>query len=206
MEKLAERKDMEPVTLAVMRGRFPERAAKDIKVTVPRWEHVGRVDVVVRDSPRSTSMSALVELKWCRPGHDVLYEGISDLFKMALGTQREDHPRCYLITGAAKSVWASSAFTDLFSARDHDPVELCGRRLSDRRLTIAWDDAIRGAYEHYPEAIPSAITTRSRGRATIGDWEIRAVEVIVPNTKLISMDGGWPRGRRPSDARHPTTP
>jgi hypothetical protein len=107
-------------------------------------------------------MSALVELKWCGPGHDILYEGISDMFKMALGTLRDDHPRGYLITGAAKSLWASSAFTDLFSSRDHDPVELCGRRLSDRRLTIAWDDAIRGAYEHYPEAVPSGITTSTR--------------------------------------------
>jgi hypothetical protein len=38
----------------------------------------------------------------------------------------------------------------------------------------------------------------------VGNWELRAVEVVVPNTKLISMDGGWPRGRRPGDARHPT--
>jgi hypothetical protein len=203
IEKLAERRDMEPATLAEMRGRFAERPDKDIKVTIPGWGHVGRVDVVVRDAPRSMSMSALIELKWCGRGHDVVYEGISDMFKMALGTLREDHPRGYLITGAAKSLWTASEFADLFSSRDHDPIELCARRLSDRRATIAWDEAIRGAYEHYPEAVPSGITTRTRGRAVVGDWELRAVEVVVTNTKLISMEGGL-AARTTAERRSPS--
>jgi hypothetical protein len=83
---------------------------------------------------------------------------------------------------------------------------LCARRLQDHKRTIAWDDAIRGAYEHYPDAVPAGIATRPRGRAAVGNWELRAVEVVVTNPERISMKGGWPNGNRPVDARRPAVP
>jgi hypothetical protein len=58
------------------------------------------VDVIVRREPGSSALSALVELKWARPGDDILYEAIYDLFKLALAAQREDRLRTYLLTTA----------------------------------------------------------------------------------------------------------
>lgn len=203
LEAIAERKDLEPVTAAVLDAAFPGRAEKDRKVTIPRWVHVGRVDAIVREAPGSDRMSALIELKWCGPAHDILFEGISDLLKMALGTTRSDRPRGYLLTGAEMSLWSASRFADLFDEADHNPVELCARRLPDKKRTLAWDEAIRGAYGHYPDAVPAGIATRVVGRASIGSWELRAVDVIVTDTKLIAVDGGWPYGDRPADAEHP---
>ena len=86
----------------------------------------------------------MCERKWCGPGNDVLYEAIWDLFKMALGKTREDHPATFLMTGAQKSLWAGSAFADLFETNNHVSEELCQRRLPDRCKTIAWDDLLRG--------------------------------------------------------------
>jgi hypothetical protein len=35
------------------------------------------------------------------------------------------------------------------------------------------------------------------------DWELRAVEVKLTGEDWITMDGAWPHGDRPREARHP---
>ncbi len=201
---LGERKDLEPSALAVLMTVFGTRAEKDRRVLIPGWSGVGNVNLLLRRRDPEDALAWMCELKWCGPGNDVLYEAIWDLFKMALGKTREDHPATFLMTGAQKSLWAGSAFADIFETKNHVSEELCQRRLPDRRKTIAWDDLLRGGYDKHPEHVPAEITTESVGRATIGDWELRAVRIGAVSHDLIPMTGGWPRGARPADARHPS--
>lgn len=203
VEKVGERKDLEPATIAILGAAFPGRVEKERKVEIPDWRRVGNVDVIVRHEKGSSALSALIELKWAGPGDDILYEGIYDLFKLALATQREDRPRTYLLTGAAKAHWKRSAFADLFSDAEHEPVELSQRRLQDKQQTLAWDDLLRGAHDSYPLVLPQGIQTQVAARAGIGDWELRAVEVSVSNQAVVPLGGGWPWGQRPADAKHP---
>jgi hypothetical protein len=202
---LGERKDLEPSALAVLMTVFGTRAEKDRRVLIPGWSGVGNVDLLLRRRDPEDALAWMCELKWCGPGNDVLYEAIWDLFKMALGKTREDHPATFLMTGAQKSLWAGSAFADIFETKNHVSEELCQRRLPDRRKTIAWDELLRGGYDKHPEHVPAEITTESVGRATIGDWELRAVRIGAVSHDLIPMTGGWPRGARPADARHPSS-
>ena len=203
IEKVGERKDLEPATIAVLGAAFPGRAEKERKVAIPDWEQVGNVDVIVRYEPGSSTLSALVELKWAGPGDDILYEAIYDLFKLALAAQREDRPRTYLLTGAAKTHWEGSVFADIFSHAEHDPEELTRRRLQNKQQTLAWDDLLRGAHDSCPLALPHGIQTEVAGRAGVGDWQLRAVQVSVSNQASVPFGGGWPWGQRPAEAKHP---
>lgn len=203
VETLAERKDLEPSAVAALTPAFGERVEKDRKISVPHWTGVGNTDLLVREAPGAERPRWVAELKWCRPGHDVLYEMIWDMFKMALASGREDHPTAYLIAGAERSLWESSAFADLFDDVMHDTVELCARRLPDRKGTLAWDDLLRGGWDKYPDQLPARIATVVVGRAPVGEWQLRAVQVNVIGEDWITMNGGWPQGNRPEDARHP---
>ena len=49
------------------------------------------------------------------------------------------------MTGAQKSLWAGSAFADLFETNNHVSEELCQRRLPDRCKTIAWTTSCAAA-------------------------------------------------------------
>jgi hypothetical protein len=200
---LAERKDLEPGAVAALTPTYGVRVEKDRNIDVPHWPNVGHADLLVREAPRSERLSLVAELKWCGPAHDILYEGIWDMFKMALATGREEHPKAYLISGAERSLWETSAFACLFDDATHDPVELCARRLPDAKRTLAWDDLLRGGYDRYPDQLPARIDTAIVGRATVGEWELRVVQVNVSREDWITMDGGWPHGDRPEDARHP---
>jgi hypothetical protein len=201
---LAERKDLEPSVIAALTPAFGGRVEKDRKISVPHWTSVGHADLLVREATGTERLRWVAELKWCGPGHDILYEGIWDMFKVALVTRREENPKAYLISGAEQSLWRTSEFADLFDDATHDPVELCARRLPDRKRTLAWDDLLRGGYDSYPDQLPARIDTVAVGRAVVGEWELRAVQVRVTGGDWITMDGGWPHGNRPEDARHPT--
>ncbi len=126
------------------------------------------------------------------------------MFKMALATRREEHPKAYLISGAEQSLWGTSDFADLFDDATHDSVELCARRLPDSKRTLAWDDLLRGGFDSCPDQVPARIATVVVGRAPVGEWELRAVQVAVSGEDWITMDDGWPHGHRPEGARHPT--
>jgi hypothetical protein len=201
--RLAERADLEPVAGAVLGDAFAGRVETDRKVVVPHWASAGRVDLVVRAEPGAERLAWLAELKWCGPRHDILYEGVWDLFKMALATKRDEHPRAYLIAGAETSLWQGSMFADLFDEQEHDPVELCLRRLDNRQGTLAWDAALQGGYDRYPDRVPARLRTSVRGRAPVDHWELRAVEVSMTGDRWVRMEGGWPHGRRPAGARRP---
>jgi hypothetical protein len=57
--------------------------------------------------------------------------------------------------------------------------------------------------DSYPQVLPQGIQTEVAGRAGIGDWQLRAVEVSVSNQALVRFGGGWPWGERPAEAKHP---
>jgi hypothetical protein len=212
---LGERSDLEPATVEALGPLTEGRVQKSRKVGIPRWGlidlgtelgpggAVGQVDIAVSSVSTPGEFSCLAELKWCGPNKDILYEGIWDLFKMALGTQRPETPRAYLLTGAQEAIWQSSRFADLFDSKNHDPVELCLRDVGGRDHRLAWDCALEGGYDRYPEALPTALRTIIAGRASIDGWELRAVEAEVIGEEWIALSGGWPHGERPEQARHP---
>jgi hypothetical protein len=200
---LRERKDLEPTCVEGLRPAFGERLEKSRRVAIPQWESVGQVDLVVHSPETSGEFSLLAELKWCGAGRNVLYEGIWDLFKMALGTRRPEQPRGYLITGAHSTVWEESAFSDLFETKDHDLVELCMRDLGGRDHWLAWDALLYGGGDRHPDAVPAGLRTTVVGRARVGDGELRAVEVTVSEDDWIPFTDGWPYGERPERARQP---
>jgi hypothetical protein len=200
---LAERKHLEPATLAALGRAFPGRVEKDRKVAVPLWASVGNVDLVVRAAPATERLVLLAELKWCGPNHDILHEGLWDLLKMTLATKRDEKPHANLIAGAEKSLWRTSAFAHLFDNREHDPVELCLRELDDRRRTLAWDAALEGGYDRYPDAIPASLRTSICGRAPVGSWELRAVEVGNCGRRL-GTHGRWLAVRPPTRSGAPS--
>jgi hypothetical protein len=182
------------------------RVIPNRKVVIPIWEHVGRVDLTVGEFPGSPFDAGLIELKWSGAGSDKLYEGLWDAFKLSLAliANAVTGSRAYLLTGAKNAVWDSSPFADLFETNVHDPVELCRRRLANRTQTLAWDDLLRGGYDSHPHWVPGKIATTVCGRAAVsGSYELRGVEITVPECDGIGMTGGWPKGDRPAEAKHP---
>ena len=203
---LAELRDLQPVATAVLGDVFPGRLVSNRKIVIPIWERVGNVDLTVGEAPGTITEAGLIELKWSGGGTDKLYEGLWDAMKLSLAqiTWAAIGPRAYLLTGAPKTVWESSPFADLFETAVHDPVELCLRRLTDRKRTIAWDDLLRGGKDSYPHWVPAKIATKVCGRASVGEmYELRAVEISVPECEGIDLKGGWPNGNRPGEAKHP---
>jgi hypothetical protein len=206
LDLLAERRDLQPVAEAVLGDLFPDRLVPNRKVVIPIWERVGNVDLTVSEAPGTTTEAGLIELKWSGDGSDKLYEGLWDAMKLSPAqiAGAVIGPRAYLLTGAPKTVWESSSFADLFETAVHDPAQLCLRRLTDRKRTIAWDDLLRGGYDSYPHWVPAKIATNVCGRASVGEsYELRAVEITVPECEGIDLKGGWPNGNRPGEARHP---
>jgi hypothetical protein len=214
--ELGEPSVLEPATVEALGPLTGDRVEKSRNVGIPQWGltdpgtelrpggAVGQVDIAVPSVSSSGEFSYLAELKWCGPGKDILYEGIWDGFKMALGTQRPETPRTYsLLTGAQEAVWQQSPFADLFDSKDHDPVELCMRDVGGRDHRLAWDCLLEGGYDRYPDALPPQLRTIIAGRASIDGWQLRAVEVQVVGEEWIPLSGGWPRGERPEQARYP---
>lgn len=53
--------------------------------------------------------------------------------------------------------------------------------------------------------VPAKIATKVSGRASVGEtYELRAVQVSVPECEAIGLEGGWPNGDRPREAKHPS--
>jgi hypothetical protein len=206
LDVLAELRDLHPVAEAVLGDLFPGRLVSNRKVVIPIWERVGNVDLTVSEALGTTTEAGLIELKWSGYGSDKLYEGLWDAMKLSLAqiTWGMIGPRAYLLTGARKTVWESSPFADLFETVVHNPVELCLRRLTDRERTIGWDDLLRGGHDSYPHWVPAKIASKVCGRASVGEsYELRAVEISVPECESIDLKGGWPNGNRPGQAKHP---
>jgi ADP-ribosyl-[dinitrogen reductase] hydrolase len=200
---LREREDLEPAVVTALGSEYPGRVEKDRKVDVPGWANVGRADVIVRRSPASIEIGAVVELKWCYSGHDVVFETVWDAVKLALCAHRDDRPAAYLLCGAPFATWERSQFADLFEDGPHQIEELLSRSLSDTDRSLVWDALLAGGYDHYPLRAPASFVTARCGRARLDDWELRAAEVTPVGTKMLPLTGGWPQGRRPPQARRP---
>jgi hypothetical protein len=202
--QLGERRDLEPEFEKALEELFPGLAEKDRKVAVPTWPRAGRVDAIVRAAEARHGLKLAVELKWAASGQ--IYEGIWDLFKMALVACRDDVEWACLATGAPLTAWATDPCRDLFEDQTHGAGELCSRRFAANGR-LMWDDALAGGYDSFPAFVPASIQTRRIGAVAIGSgadaWELRLVRVHVDSPGLIAFSGGWPRGERPADAKHP---
>src|SRR5881398_3506680 len=73
-EALAERKDLEPSVAQAVAAVVGREVESSREVGIPSWASVGQVDVVMRSPMDPGEFVGLIELKWCRPNHDVLYE------------------------------------------------------------------------------------------------------------------------------------
>jgi hypothetical protein len=204
--RFGERKDLEPAAVGALAPTYGARVEKDRDVPIPRWPSVGRADLVVWENAAAKRVSWVAELKWCGPATDLLYEGVWDLFKMALARQRDEQPRAYLLSGAEQTVWERSPFACLLEDEEHDTEQLCSRELTDRKRTLAWDAALHGGWDRFPDGVPARIATRVVGRAAVGDCELRAAEVSMVGREWVPFVEGWPHGRRPARAKHPLAP
>jgi hypothetical protein len=202
---LGEKAHLEPAAQQALDEAHPGLAEKDRKVQIPCWPSVGRVDVVLRRSFAAQRFRCVAELKWCGPDDDIVYEAIWDLLKMALARTRPEAPRAFLVTGAEEASWPTVFCRDLFDSKQHEPEELCARRMPSGRL--AWDDLLEGGYDRFPDCVPSLIETRVVGREPVrgddGTWELRAVEVRPAGDGRVPFREGWPFGQRPPDALRP---
>jgi hypothetical protein len=115
-----------------------------------------------------------------------------------------DWPRAYLLPAHQRRCGSHPPLRICLIPAVQDPVELCLRRLTDRKRTIAWDDLLRGGYDSYPRWVPAKIGTKVCGRGSGGEsYEHRAVEISVPECEGIDLKGGWPNGSGPGEAKHP---
>lgn len=178
-------------------------------ISIPGWPSLGRsgVDLAVVSGP--ARYSALLEAKWCHSGRDKLYEGIWDLFKMALGLSRSDTHETFLVTGAPVSIWRSGFCADLLAGGEFTPGQLCSRLLPWGRHPrwLAWDDLLYGGYDRFPEEVPAVVATESLTDdlevALDQPWLVRAVRISVVDPTPVPFPNGWPFGSRPVNARHP---
>jgi uncharacterized protein DUF6508 len=199
---LREVKHLEPSTVAALKQAYPGREVeKNRKLPIPSWSPIGNVDVVMHPASDGDPLVA-AELKRCY--HDKLYEGIWDLFKMALLATRA--AQTYLVTGATPHVWSSSVGRELFTDGIHTPTELCRLRLSWRQKLRAWDDLLWGGHDKCPAEVPSKMRTTLVAREVIsgtdGEWELRAVRVEPVGETMTVFRDGWPFPR-PADAVRP---
>jgi len=204
---LGEMGHLEPAAVGELGRAFPSRVEKNRKVAIPAWSTVGNVDLIIRASPGSQRLTHVIELKWCPSHKGTLYEGIWDLFKMALASTRSEAPHAYLIAGAPMSAWAADFCRDLYDSTVHSAVELCERRFLSGSRRLAWDDLLEGGYDRYPQMVPARIRTESAGRESLADaseqWELRAVQVSIDGTGCVPFLQGWPFGTRPEGALRP---
>lgn len=199
---LREVKHLEPSTVAALQQAFPHRVVEKAKKhPIPRWSPVGNVDVLMYPAKVEEPLIA-AELKWCHI--DKLYEGIWDLFKMALLSTTG--AKTYLLTGAPPQIWASSLGKELFADGVHSPADLCQLRLTWGQKLRAWDDLLWGAHDKCPTDVPSEIRTTvvaaERIRGNGGAYELRAVTVEPIGSTTTPFFGGWPFPR-PVDAVRP---
>jgi hypothetical protein len=197
--ELREVKHLEPAVVGALHDAHPNRSvAKNRKHPIPGWSPIGNVDVVMHPDTANDPLIA-IELKWCHV--DKLYEGIWDLFKMALLSTTGAWG--YLVTGAPLVVWEAGVGRELFDGAVHSPVDLCNVRLPWGQALRAWDDLLWGGYDKCPTSVPTQISTRviAREPVTTG-WELRVVRVGVVGEGMTAFNDGWPFPR-PADAVRP---
>jgi hypothetical protein len=68
IEKIRERKDLEPATVAVLGAAFPDRVEKERSVALEDWKRVGNVDVILRREPGSSALSGPGRVEVGGPG------------------------------------------------------------------------------------------------------------------------------------------
>lgn len=185
------------------------KVASSSVVAVAEWPSLGRspVDVVIPEGEDPRHPRHVLELKWCQWRHDKVYEAIWDLFKIALLTRLGSVKSGHLVTGAPVELWEAAFCGDIFDGGHFETEKLCNRILPwSRTEMVAWDDLLWGGSDRFPDRVPAVIETRPLPprRLTDGEltWEIRAVSVKADLNDVPFVDG-WPRGRRPIDARRP---
>jgi hypothetical protein len=198
LDRLGEVKDLEPEMVTALSASSSLIVEKARKIAVPGWSPVGNVDVVCRRSPYEPPTHG-IELKWSKG--DKIYEGLWDLFKMALLATSPGVEATYLVTGASRHEWQRAVGRELFTACTHGVLDLCELKFTKRR---AWDYLLQGGYDRFPERVPARIETILVGTSPIGeDWELRAVRVLPSDDEFVPFIEGWPNGVRPVDAKHP---
>ncbi len=191
---------------AVLRRRSGKVPTSSV-VPVPGWPSLGKsgVDVVVPEGDNPLRPQHVLELKWCQPGNDKVYEAIWDLFKVALLTRLDSVESAYLVTGAPVAMWSTAFCRDIFEGGNFESEQLCSRVFPTSKAgRLAWDHLLWGGNDRFPDSVPMVIETRlvARSLLTYEDlsWEIRAVSVH-PCAGDVAFDAGWPHGRRPAGPR-----
>ncbi len=198
--QLGEVKHLEPVLVETLAPHVaPATVEKNRKTAIPNWSPVGNVDLLARSGNR---LALAAELKW--GNHDKIYEGIWDLFKMALLAKDSGRPSTYLVMGAPTTAWLTAVGHAVFSDGIHTPQGLCALTFPKRP---AWDYLLEGGHEKCPACVPAQIETslvaRERLTGAGPEWELRAVRVRPVGSDVVPFHGGWPFGNRPPDAKYP---
>lgn len=151
------------------------------RVSIPEFQGVGPVDIVLRESVEAAPRG-LIECKWSTDARrDKIFEGAWDAVKLALAT-RERNRHGWLVTGAPTASWSTSETSDLFAAGSVDTQELWSRPLLGRGAnggrTVGEDCELGGRgnmFTHAPATLE--IVPVASARTLSGDWEIRAARV-----------------------------
>ena len=200
--EVGEIRDLQPEIVAALQALLRNGIWPNAKIAIPGWNHVGHVDVAVRDKDDEGAILLAAELKWGKPD-----EAVWDVFKMALLAMEPNVAATFLVGGIAKKQLEVGFCADLLDTARHTTVELCARRYPTAAKRYVWDWMLEGGWDHYPRAVPAEIATRLVAREPIdaAGAELRVVRVL-PSGAAIPFVGGWPNRSRPSEARRPAAP
>jgi len=95
--ELGEIRDLQPEIVAALQALLRNGIWPNAKIAIPGWNHVGHVDVAVRDKDDEGAILLAAELKWGKPD-----EAVWDVFKMALLAMEPNVAATFLVGGIAK--------------------------------------------------------------------------------------------------------
>jgi len=181
--------DLRTALHAALDGALPGRVRKEQKLELKAFRGVGGFDLLV-DRSEGGPIHCLAEVKWSYTRRSKIFEAVWDAVKLCLAAREHRAARCWLITGAPDSQWASAECRELFESgvlSFHDlwkhPLVPAG---PNGGVTVG-EDLLAGGRGNRFISAPSAFAITRVGREPLRPaterWSLRAVAV--------QAAGGW---------------
>lgn len=162
---------------------LPGRVRKEQTLELKAFRGVGGFDLLV-DRSGGGPVCCLAEVKWSYTGRSKIFEAVWDAVKLCLAAREHGATRCWLITGAPNSQWASAECRELFDSGVLSFQDLWKRPLvpagPNGGATVG-EDLLAGGRGNRFISAPSAFAMTEVGREPLRPaterWSVRAVAV-----------------------------